>query len=135
MIRVDKTKKIAIVKRGSVITKSIKFDGTIISGMNCSFLGDVIAKEIKLMRNCVINGEIKCDKLILGSNSQFNTIEAKEVLILSKCTGEKIKASGDVRITDNCKINEISANRLIIEGNSKVDKVEAKKVIALSHFV
>ena len=37
MISVDKISKRLVVKRNSVITKNLRFDGKIVAGMNCSF--------------------------------------------------------------------------------------------------
>ena len=131
MILVDKKKQILVVRRGSVLTRNLKFDGTVVSGMNCSFLGNIEAREVKLIRNCVVGGTIKCTRAIVGANSEFNVIEAEDVIVMSGCRGKRILASGDVRVGSNCSIGEILADRILVEGNSKIEKMEARKILAL----
>lgn len=131
MMRIDRKNMVLSVKSGSVITKNLKFDGTVVAGIDCSFLGNIVAKEVNLGRGCVIGGVIRAEEVTVGAYSSFNEIEAEDVVVLVGCRGNRITAKGDVRIAKDCEIGEIKAgNRLLIEGNSKIEKMEARKIIA-----
>uniref|UniRef100_A0A7C3ZS27 Polymer-forming cytoskeletal protein n=1 Tax=Archaeoglobus fulgidus TaxID=2234 RepID=A0A7C3ZS27_ARCFL len=130
MMRIDKKKMILSVKSGSVIIKNLRFDGTVVTGIDCSFLGSIEAREVNLGKGCVVGGVIRAEEVTVGAYSIFNEIEAEDVVILAGCRGNRISAKGDVRIAKNCKIGEIKGNRLLIEGNSKIGKMEARKIIA-----
>ncbi len=131
MMRVDRNNMILSVRPGSVITKNIKFEGSVVAGIDCVFLGGIEAKEVNLGKGCVVGGVIRAEEVTVGAYSEFNEIQAEDVVLLSGCKGKKIVAKSDVRVAKNCEIEEITAgNRLLIEGNSKIGKMEARKIIA-----
>lgn len=131
MIRIDRMNKVLSVRAGSVITKNLRFDGLIVAGINCSFLGSIEAKEVNMAKGCIVAGKIKAREVTLGAYTHFNTIEAEDVVLLTGCRGRRIAAMSDVKVSKNCVIGEIVAgNRLLIEGNSKIGKMEARKIIA-----
>ncbi len=135
MIAIDKENQILVVRRGSVVTKNLKFDGTIVAGTGCVFLGSLESKFVNLAKNCSVAGVIKAEKVVVGAFSEFNIIEASEVIVLRGCRGKKIISSGDVKIAGNCFIEEVYAeNNLLIEGNSKIGKMEAKKIIVVNEL-
>ena len=131
MMRVDKKNMVLSVRSGSVVTKNLKFDGLVVAGINCSFLGSIEAKEVNLGKGCTVGGKIIAEEVTLGAYTQFNEIEAEDVVLLAGCKGNRIVARSDVRVAKNCVVREILAgNRLLIEGNSKIGKMEARKIIA-----
>jgi len=133
MILVDKDRKILVVRRGSVLTKNVRFDGTIVAGISCSFLGNVEGYEVKLSKHCTVGGIVRCTRAIVGACSEFNVIEAEDVILLRGCRGKRIYATGDVKVASNCIIGEIYAGRnLVIEGNSKIGKMEARRIVAVN---
>ncbi len=129
MIRVGNN--LLVVKPWSVITKNIRFDGTVVAGINCSFLGSIEAREVVLARGCVVGGKVVAEEVVLGAATQFDEIRAWKVSLMRKCRGRKIVAEGDVKVAKNCIVGEIFAgNRLLIEGNSKIGRMEARKIVA-----
>jgi cytoskeletal protein CcmA (bactofilin family) len=131
MIRVDKKNMVLSVKSESVVTKNLRFDGLVVAGINCSFLGSIEAKEVNLGKGCVVGGRIKAEEVTLGAYTSFNEIYADDVVLLSGCRGNRIVANADVRVAKNCVVGEILAgNRLLIEGNSRIGKMEARRIIA-----
>ena len=131
MISVDKISKRLVVKRNSVITKNLRFDGKIVAGMNCSFLGNIEGYEVYLAKGCIVGGVIKSTRVVVGANSEFNEIYASNVLLQKKCRGKTVYAKDVVRVMDGCKIDEIvSEGLLLIEGSSKIGKMVAKKILA-----
>ncbi len=134
MIRVDKERGILVVRKGSVVTKNLKFDGRVIAGMNCSFLGSIEAEEIRLSRGCVVAGYMKCRRAVIGARSEFNVIQAEDVIVLRGCKGGSIFASGEVRVASKCSLDEVRAGRILIEGDSRIGKMDARKIIAVSEF-
>lgn len=130
-MKIDRNRKLLSIKSGSVVTKNIRFEGTVVAGINCSFLGSIEAKEVELAKGCVVGGTIKAEGVTMGAYTEFKEIIADDVILLAGCKGKRILANGDVRVSRNCKIEEIKAgNRLLIEGNSKIGKMEARKIIA-----
>ncbi|MFP4558312.1 MAG: hypothetical protein ACLFO6_02345 [Archaeoglobaceae archaeon] len=129
---VDKSKNVLVVKKDSVVDRHLKFDGKIIAGMYSCFWGNLEAKEISLGKGCYVRGNIICQKIVVGSNSQFNTIRSSgDVLIQNKCKGGAIKSGSDVRIQEGSTIKSVVAEgNLIVDGDSKIDSVSAKKVVA-----
>ncbi|HIP62865.1 MAG TPA: hypothetical protein EYH04_01910, partial [Archaeoglobus profundus] len=67
MYKIDKTKKILIVKKNSVVTKHIRFDGKILAGMSSSFWGNIEAKDVYLAKGCLVRGDIICNRAIIGA--------------------------------------------------------------------
>ncbi|WP_202318380.1 hypothetical protein [Archaeoglobus neptunius] len=131
MIRIDRKNMVLSIKSGSVITRNIRFEGTVVAGINCSFLGSIEAREVNLGRGCVVGGVIRAEEVTVGAYSEFNEIRAEDVVLLSRCRGNRIVAESDVRISRGCEVGEVVAgNRLLIEGNSKIGKMEARKIIA-----
>ncbi len=131
MMKVDRKNNVLVVKPWSVVTKNIRFDGTVAAGINCSFLGSIEAKTVILAKGCVVGGKIVAEEVVLGAYSQFGEIKAWDVFLLRGCRGRKVTASGDVKVAKNCIVGEISAgSRLLIEGNSKIGRMEARKIVA-----
>ncbi len=131
MMKVDRKNNVLVVKPWSVVTKNIKFDGTVTAGINCSFLGSIEAKTVVLAKGCVVGRRIVAEEVVLGAYSQFDEIKAWSVFLMRGCRGKKVAAKGDVKVARNCIVDEILAgNRLLIEGNSKIGKMEARKIVA-----
>ncbi len=132
MFAVDPRRGVLVIRRGAVVTRNLKFDGKIIAGMNSNFFGDLEAEEVYLARGCAVGGVIRCDKVVVGAKSEFNTIVATDsVFVLKKCRGRRIFSEGDVKILGGCRIDEVyAAGNLFIEGNSKIEKMEARKILA-----
>lgn len=129
---VDKSKNLLVVRKDSVVDRHLKFDGKIIAGMFSCFWGNLEAKEISLGKGCYVKGNINCEKVVVGSNSHFNTIQSSgDVLIQNKCKGRSIRSQSDVKIQEGSAINSVEAEgNLVIDGDSKIDSVSAKKVVA-----
>jgi len=131
ILLVDKSKNVLIVKKNSTITKNIRFSGKVIAGINCCFLGGIECDELYLSKGCEVCGEIRCERVVVGAYTRFNTIKAVDVLVLRGCIGNAILADGDVRIMGECVIKEVSAgSNLLIEGNSKIGKMQARRILA-----
>jgi predicted acyltransferase (DUF342 family) len=130
MISVDRERGLLIVKKDAIITKHIKFDGKIIAGINSSFWGNIEGNEVYLAKGCSVGGKIKCKRAVVGAHTNFNSIEAEEVIVLKKCRGGSIRAEGDVRIIGECIIGEVVAGRILIEGSAKIERMEARKILA-----
>jgi cytoskeletal protein CcmA (bactofilin family) len=131
---VDRSRGVLVVKKGAIVTKNIKFNGKVVTGMYCSFFGDIEAEEVYLAKGCAVGGTVRCEKAVIGAESEFNSIIADYVLILKGCKGRKVYSEGDVRILGGCEIGEIYAGRnLLIEGNSKIEKMEARKILAFQY--
>lgn len=130
MIGVDRKSGILRVKSGSVITNNIRFDGIVVAGIDCSFLGSIEAKEVRLGKGCTVAGLINAEEVTVGAYVEFNEIIAENVVVMVGCRGKRILAR-DVRISRGCKIDEVKAEKnLLIEGNSKIGKMEARKITA-----
>ena len=132
MYKIDKTKKILIVKKNSVVTKHIRFDGKILAGMSSSFWGNIEAKDVYLAKGCLVRGDIICNRAIIGAYTIFKRIVANDiVLVQSRCIGHEIKAK-NIKITRGAVINVVQAeDSIIIDGISKLKRVDARKVIAI----
>ena len=131
MYKIDKTKKILIIKKNSVVTKHIRFDGKILAGMSSSFWGNIEAKDVYLAKGCLVRGDIICNRAIIGAYTIFKRIVANDiVLVQSRCIGHEIKAK-NIKITRGAVINIVQAeDSIIIDGISKLKKVNARKIIA-----
>ena len=131
MYRVDKAKRILIVKRNSVVTKHIRFDGKVLAGMFSSFWGNIEAEDVYLAKGCLVRGDIICNRAIIGAYTIFRRIIANnDVLVQNKCIGHEIKAK-NVKITRGSVINIVQAEGIIIvDGISKLKRVNARKIIA-----
>ncbi len=131
MMLINKDKNILIIKKNATITKNLRFNGKIVAGANCCFLGSIECEELYLAKGCDVCGEIICKKAVIGAFTRFNVIKAEDVLVLKGCIGNKIIAKGDVRIAGECVIKDVSTeNYLLIEGNSKIGKMNARRIIA-----
>lgn len=128
----DKSKNLLVVRKDSVVDRHLKFDGKIIAGMFSCFWGNLEANEISLGKGCYVRGNITCQNVVVGSNSQFNAIKSSgDVLIQNKCKGSIIKSGSDVRIQEGSVIRSVEAEgNLIIDGDSKIESISAKKVVA-----
>jgi predicted acyltransferase (DUF342 family) len=129
---IDRSKKVLIVKKESVVEKHIKFDGKVIAGMYSSFWGNIEAEEVYLGKGCYVGGDIICKKAVIGPYSKFSSVLAKDdVIILNGCRGGFVKARGDVEIKEGSTINTVEAGcYLTINGDSKLGKISARKVLA-----
>ncbi len=129
---IDKSKKVLVVKKDSIVDRHIKFDGKVIAGMYSNFWGNIEAKEVYLGKGCYVGGAIICKKAVVGPYSKFSQILADgDVVILDRCTGNYIRARGDVKIRRGSAIKIVeSEGYIIIDGASKLEKVSARKVIA-----
>ncbi|HIP58619.1 MAG TPA: hypothetical protein EYH00_04890 [Archaeoglobus profundus] len=132
MYKVDKAKKILIVKRNSVVTKHIRFDGKIVAGMFSSFWGNIEAEDVYLAKGCLVRGDIICNRAVIGAYTVFKRIVADDgVLVQNKCIGHEIKAK-NVKITRGAVINIVQAEDVIIvDSISKLRRVNARKIIAI----
>jgi len=130
--KVDKAKKILIVKRNSVVTKHIRFDGKIVAGMFSSFWGNIEAEDVYLAKGCLVRGDIICNRAVIGAYTVFKRIVADDgVLVQNKCIGHEIKAK-NVKITRGAVINIVQAEDVIIvDSISKLRRVNARKIIAI----
>jgi|GEM_PF-407607 cytoskeletal protein CcmA (bactofilin family) len=133
---IDKSKKLLVVRKGSVVDRHLRFNGKIVAGMNTSFWGNLEAEEIYLGKGCYVGGKIVCSKIVVGAESEFTYIDSEgDVLILDGCKGGVIKSEGDVKIRENSVINVIESNgHVIFDGNSKIGKVSGKKVLASREY-
>ena len=132
MYKVDKAKKILIIKRNSVVTKHIRFDGKIVAGMFSSFWGNIEAEDVYLAKGCLVRGDIICNRAVIGAYTVFKRIVAGNgVLVQNKCIGHEIKAK-NVKITRGAVINIVQAEDVIIvDSISKLRRVNARKIIAI----
>ncbi|HIP25322.1 MAG TPA: hypothetical protein EYG81_02490 [Archaeoglobus profundus] len=132
MYKVDKAKKILIIKRNSVVTKHIRFDGKIVAGMFSSFWGNIEAEDVYLAKGCLVRGDIICNRAVIGAYTVFKRIVADDgVLVQNKCIGHEIKAK-NVKITRGAVINIVQAEDVIIvDSISKLRRVNARKIIAI----
>jgi len=130
--KVDKAKKILIIKRNSVVTKHIRFDGKIVAGMFSSFWGNIEAEDVYLAKGCLVRGDIICNRAVIGAYTVFKRIVADDgVLVQNKCIGHEIKAK-NVKITRGAVINIVQAEDVIIvDSISKLRRVNARKIIAI----
>lgn len=129
---VDRSKNLLVVRRDSVVDRHLKFDGKIIAGMFSCFWGNLEAKEISLGKGCYVRGVISCQKIVVGSNSEFNNIRSSgDVLVQNRCKGGSIRSGSDVRIREGSVIRSVEAEgNLIVDGDSKIESISAKKVVA-----
>ena len=132
MYKIDKTKKILIVKKNSVVTKHIRFDGKILAGMSSSFWGNIEAKDVYLAKGCLVRGDIICNRAIIGAYTIFKRIIANDVvLVQNRCIGHEIKAK-NIKITRGAIIDVVQAdNIIIVDGISKLKRINARKIIVI----
>jgi|Deesub1362A_J573_1020465.scaffolds.fasta_scaffold00360_24 cytoskeletal protein CcmA (bactofilin family) len=130
-IFVDSAKKLLIVRKNSVIDRTINFEGKIIGGINVSFWGDISCDELYVGKASFIKGVIKCRKAVIGAATQFNQIIAKEeVLILNRCIGNFIRCDKNVLIRKGVVVGNLEAESVLIDGISRIGRINAKKIIA-----
>lgn len=129
---IDRTRRVLVVKKDSIVDRHIKFDGKVIAGMYSNFWGNIEAEEVYLGKGCYVGGTIICKKAVIGPYSRFSQILADEdVIILDRCVGDYIQARGNIKIREGSSIKTVeSEGYIIIDGASKLEKVSAKKVIA-----
>jgi len=131
MYRVDRSKRLLVIKKDSVVVRHIRFDGKIIAGMFTNFWGNIEAEEVYLGKGCVVSGDIICKKAIIGAYTRFKSIIAEgEVFIQCKCIGEEVRAK-NVRIGRGSVICSVDAEGyIIVDGASKLGRLNARKIIA-----
>ncbi len=130
MIAVDRSRGVVVVKRGSTVDGSIRFDGRVVVGRGAIVLGRLEAEEVATSAGCVLR-VIKCSRAVIGARSHFEEIDAGEVLLLRGCRGGRVRAK-KVRVSNGCTIGEIIADEIVIEGEAKVGRMEGRRIVATS---
>ncbi len=130
MFKVDRNRRVLLIRRDGVVTKHLKFDGRIIAGMFTNFWGNIEADEVYLAKGCVVEGDIICRRAVIGAYTKFKSIIAREdVLIQDFCVGRFVKAK-NVRISSGSVIGVVEAEDVIeVNGNSKLGKLNAKRIV------
>jgi predicted acyltransferase (DUF342 family) len=131
MYRVDRSKRLLVIKKDSVVVRHIRFDGKIIAGMFTNFWGNIEAEEVYLGKGCVVSGDIICKKAIIGAYTRFRSIIADgDVFIQDRCVGDAVMAK-NVRIGRGSVICSVDAEGyIIVDGASKLGRLNARKIIA-----
>jgi predicted acyltransferase (DUF342 family) len=131
MYRVDRSKRLLVIKKDSVVVRHIRFDGKVIAGMFTNFWGNIEAEEVYLGKGCVVSGDIICKKAIIGAYTRFRSIIADgDVFIQDRCVGDAVRAK-NVRIGRGSVIGSVDAEGyIIVDGASKLGRLNARKIIA-----
>ncbi len=130
MFKVDRAKKVLLIRRDGVVTRHLRFEGRVIAGMFTNFWGNVEADEVYLAKGCVVEGDIICRRAVVGAYTKFKSIIASEdVLIQDFCVGRFVKAK-NVRISSGSVIGVVEAEEVIeVNGTSKLGKLNAKRIV------
>jgi len=133
---IDKSKKLLVVRKNSVVDRHLRFNGKIVAGMNSSFWGNIEAEEIYLGKGCYVGGKILCNKIVVGPYSEFAYIQSDgDVLIQDGCKGGFVRSEGDVRIREGSVISVVESNgHVIFDGESKDGKVSGRKLFASKNY-
>lgn len=119
-----------IVSKNSIVDKHLKFNGKILAGIMTIFWGNIEAKEVNLAGRNIVNGDILCEKAIIGAKTKFNRLIAQgDVIIFSKCKGNYVQANS-VIIKEGCVLGKVKANRIIIDGLARIGELEGGRIIA-----
>ncbi len=131
----DRENNVLIVKSNGVVEKGIIIPSDLLAGRNVSFWGGIKAEgEVSLGRGCIVKGEIKARKGLIGPHSRIKKIEVEEdVKIFDHCRIDQVIAGGNVYIRRGCIIGMVKAGKnVILDGMSKITDIKAgEKVIAL----
>ena len=123
-----------IVSKDSIVDKHLRFDGKVIAGIMTIFWGNIEAKEVNLAGKNIVNGDILCEKAVIGAKTKFNRLIAqKDVIIFPKCKGIYVQADS-VIIKEGCVLGKVKANRIQIDGLAKIKELEGGKIIASSEL-
>ncbi len=133
MYVVDKNRGIALIKNDSVVTRHLRFSGRILAGLRVIFWGNVEASEVYLGKGCTVMGDVICDKAVIGANTKFNRIIARDfAFIQARCLGKAVKAK-NVQIAEGCVIGSVDAeDTVFIDGNSKIGRLKGRRILALN---
>lgn len=107
-----------ILNQGTVLNSTALVNKAIISG---KFIGNLDAQEVELHENCIFEGNLKTDLLILDSPKKLalrNPLQAKHIIIPGLYKG-KIKTEGIIELGENAEFyGNIFTKKLIIKSGA-----------------
>ncbi len=131
MFKVDRKRRVLVIRKDGVVVRHLRFEGKVVAGMFTNFWGNVEAEEVYLGKGCVVGGDIICRKAVIGAYTRFKRIIAEgDVFIQDKCVGHSVKAK-NVRILSGSVIGVVEAEEsIIVDGASKLGRLNARRIIA-----
>ena len=132
MFKVDRERRILLIRKDGVVVRHLRFDGRVVAGMFTNFWGNIEADEVYLAKGCVVSGDIICRRAVIGAYTRFNRIFAEEdVFIQDKCVGHSVKAK-NIRIASGSIIGVVEAEEsIVVDGASKLGKLNARRIVAM----
>ena len=115
-----------IIPKNSVVDQNITVKGNVIAGSGVRFWKNVkIDGNIQLGKSCIVEGNLKANKIIIGSHSKVKgNIEADtEVSLFQNAIVNSIESSGGITIMQGCTVGYANGSTLTVIGKADIRKI------------